>query len=110
MQRTAQDWLVLTGLTHHHAAAVGAVVGHQFGPRVLPLPRTGSAADRFDRRRLLFATQAVMGALAFRLQRPEMRGQVWAPGHSARRLPSRWDGTRPPDMPPSTLRSPGRRG
>ena len=26
MQRTAQDWLVLTGLTHHSAAAVGIVI------------------------------------------------------------------------------------
>ena len=31
MQRTAQDWLVLTQLTHHNATAVGVVMGLQFG-------------------------------------------------------------------------------
>jgi hypothetical protein len=33
MQRTAQDWLVLTELTHHSATAVGLVMGLQFGPQ-----------------------------------------------------------------------------
>jgi hypothetical protein len=33
MQRTAQDWLVLTQLTHHSASAVGGVMGLQFGPQ-----------------------------------------------------------------------------
>ena len=47
MQRTAQDWLVLTGLTDHNATAVGSVMALQFGPRVLLLPLTGYAADRF---------------------------------------------------------------
>jgi hypothetical protein len=32
MQRTAQDWLVLTGLTWHSATAVGIVMSLQFGP------------------------------------------------------------------------------
>ena len=67
MQRTAQDWLVLTALTHHNATAVGVVMGLQFGPQVLLLPWTGSAADRFDRRKLLLATQAAMGVLALGL-------------------------------------------
>jgi MFS family permease len=67
MQRMAQDWLVLTVLTHHDAAAVGIVVACQFGPQVLLLPWTGSAADHLDRRKLLFATQAAMGVLAFGL-------------------------------------------
>ena len=64
MQRTAQDWLVLTQLTHRNATAVGTVMALQFGPQVLLLPLTGYAADHFDRRKLLFATQAAMGALA----------------------------------------------
>ena len=32
MQRTAQDWLVLTQLTHQNASTVGVVMGLQFGP------------------------------------------------------------------------------
>lgn len=67
MQRTAQDWLVLTELTHKNASAVGLVMALQFGPALLLLPVTGWAADRLDRRKLVFATQAVMGALALGL-------------------------------------------
>lgn len=67
MQRTAQDWLVLTQLTHHNATAVGVVTALQFGPQLLLLPLTGWAADRLNRRRLLFATQATMGLLALGL-------------------------------------------
>src|SRR5690349_8744202 len=67
MQRTAQDWLVLTGLTHRNATAVGIVMALQFGPSLLLLPLTGLAADHLDRRKLLLATQAVMGVLALGL-------------------------------------------
>ena len=66
MQRTAQDWLVLTQLTHNNATAVGMVMALQFGPQLLLLPLTGFAADHLDRRKLLFATQAAMGALGAR--------------------------------------------
>lgn len=64
MQRTAQDWLVLTRLTHHSASAVGVVMALQYGPQLLFLPWTGYVADVVERRRLLIATQAVMGVLA----------------------------------------------
>jgi hypothetical protein len=37
MQRTAQDWIVLTELTDHNATAVGIVMGLQFGPLILLL-------------------------------------------------------------------------
>jgi len=67
MQRTAQDWVVLTQLTHHNAAAVGVVMALQYGPLVLLLPWTGAAADHFDRRKLLIATQAALGLLALGL-------------------------------------------
>jgi len=67
MQRTAQDWLVLTQLTHNNATAVGVVVSLQFGPQLLLLPLTGFAADHLDRRKLVIATQAIMGALALGL-------------------------------------------
>src|ERR1700704_1839449 len=64
MQRTAQDWLVLTPLTQKNATAVGVVIALQFGPQLLLLPVTGFAADHLDRRKLLLATQVAMGALA----------------------------------------------
>src|ERR1039457_3121981 len=84
MQRVAQDWIVLTQLTHHDATAVGIVTGRQFAPQLLLLPVTavgivtglqfapqllllpwsGLAADRFNQRKLLMLTQASMGVLA----------------------------------------------
>lgn len=67
VQRTAQDWLVLTHLTHHDASAVGVVMALQFGPQLLLLPWTGSAADRLNQRKLLIATQTTMGVLALAL-------------------------------------------
>lgn len=76
MQRTAQDWLVLTELTHHSASAVGVVMGLQFGPQLLFLPWTGFASDYFDRRKLLMATQAAMGMLALALGLLTVTGAV----------------------------------
>ncbi len=35
MQRLAEDWLVLTQLTHHDASAPGVVTGLQFAPQLL---------------------------------------------------------------------------
>jgi MFS family permease len=67
MQRTAQDWLVLTELTRHNATAVGIVMSLQFGPQLLLTPLAGKVADRLDRRKVLIATQAGMGVLALGL-------------------------------------------
>ena len=67
IQRVAQDWLVLTQLTHHDASALGVVMGLQFAPQLLLLPWTGSAADRLNQRKLLMLTQATMGVLALLL-------------------------------------------
>ena len=67
MQRTAQDWLVLTQLTDNDAVAVGIVMALQFGPQLLLLPLTGLVADRFDQRRILMTTQGLMGALGLAL-------------------------------------------
>jgi MFS family permease len=64
MQRTAQDWIVLTQLTHNNATALGIVMALQFGPQALLLPLTGYAADHLDRRKLLLGTQASLGVLA----------------------------------------------
>ena len=76
MQRTAQDWLVLTELTPHSGTAVGIVMGLQFAPQLLLLPWTGYAADRFDRRKLLIVTQAASGVLALALGLLVVAGRV----------------------------------
>src|ERR1700759_3429213 len=76
MQRTAQDWLVLTDLSDHNATALGIVMGLQFGPQILLLPLTGFAADHLDRRKLLLCTQAAMGLLALGLGMLVVTGMV----------------------------------
>lgn len=79
VQRTAQDWLVFTELTHHDASTVGIVMGLQFAPQLLLLPWTGSAADQFNQRKLLMATQATMGVLSLALGLLTLLGvvQLW---------------------------------
>ena len=79
MQRVAQDWLVLTQLTHHDASALGVVMGLQFAPQLLLLPWTGPAADRLNQRKLLIATQAGMGVFALLLAALTLAGmiQLW---------------------------------
>jgi MFS family permease len=79
MQRAAQDWLVLTQLTHQSASAVGIVMALQFGPQLLLMPWSGYAADHFNQRRLLMATQATMGALSLILGLLTVTGlvQLW---------------------------------
>ncbi len=67
MQRVAQDWLVLTVLTHNSGVAVGIVTGLQFLPALLLSPWAGLLADRVNQRKLLVATQASMGLLALGL-------------------------------------------
>lgn len=64
MQRTAQDWLVLTQLTHHNATAVGIVMACQFGPQLLLLPISGFCADYFNRHKLVMTTQGILCLLA----------------------------------------------
>ncbi|MEC5151833.1 MFS transporter [Cryobacterium sp. GrIS_2_6] len=79
MQRTAQDWIVLTMLTDHNATAVGVVMALQFGPQLLLMPWSGLIADRFNRRRLLIITQSLMGVLALGLGLIVVTGvaQLW---------------------------------
>lgn len=67
MQRTAQDWIVLTDLTDHDAAALGITMSLQFGPQLVLMPVAGLLADRFNRRRLLMFTQAMLGLLGLGL-------------------------------------------
>jgi MFS family permease len=67
MQRTTQDWIVLTRLTDHDAFAVGVTTALQFGPQLFLSPLTGLVADRVPKRLLLTITQAVMGVLGLGL-------------------------------------------
>lgn len=64
MQRTAQDWIVLTELTDNDAGALGINMALQFGPPLVLFPVAGLVADRFDRRKLLVITQAVSALFA----------------------------------------------
>lgn len=64
MQATAQDWVVLTELTDNDATAVGITMALQFGPPLALVGITGWVADRFDRRKLLIATQSALMVLA----------------------------------------------
>ena len=79
MQRTAQDWLVLTVLTRNDAVAVGIVMALQFGPQLILLPITGLVADRVDQRKLLMTTQACMAVLGLGLGILTVSGlvQLW---------------------------------
>ena len=78
MQRTAQDWLVLT-LPGGGGTAVGITTAMQFLPLLLFGMYGGVLADRFPKRRLLMVTQAVMGMLALILGLLVITGtaQVW---------------------------------
>jgi MFS family permease len=76
IQRVAQDWLVLTQLTHRNASALGIVMGLQFAPQLLLLPWTGLAADRLNQRKLLMLTQSAMGVLALVLGALTVEGAV----------------------------------
>ncbi len=69
MQRTAQDWIVLTQLTHNNATAVGVVMSLQFGPQLLMLPfSVASRPIGLDRRKLVGSPPSLRwGALALGL-------------------------------------------
>ncbi|MDR1790791.1 MAG: MFS transporter [Propionibacteriaceae bacterium] len=60
MARIAQDWLVLVILTKNDAFALGVTTALQFLPVVLCAGIAGSAADRFNKRKLLQCTQLAM--------------------------------------------------
>ncbi|TDV72668.1 MFS transporter [Pseudomonas sp. LP_7_YM] len=76
MQRTAQDWLVLTQLTEQNATALGIVMALQFGPMLLLLPLSGVAADHMDRRKLLIGTQLAFAASSLGLGLLTITGHV----------------------------------
>ena len=76
MQRIAQDWLVLTVLTHDSGVAVGITTGLQFLPFLLLGPFTGVVADRVDHRKMLIVTQAGGGLLGVGLGALVITGQA----------------------------------
>ena len=76
MQRTAQDWIVLTELTDRDAAALGITMALQFGPLLVLVPVSGLMADRFDRRKLLIWSVSVQAALALGLGLLVISGHV----------------------------------
>ena len=67
MQRVAQDWLVLTVLTHNSGVAVGITTALQFLPFLLLSPYAGVIADRVNQRQLLIATQTAAAMLGIGL-------------------------------------------
>ncbi len=62
-QTVAQAWLVLR-LSHNDGFALGLLAAAQFLPLLVLSPWAGLIADRFDKRRVLIATQTAMGILA----------------------------------------------
>ena len=75
MQRVAQDWLVLE-LSGGSGVALGIVTALQFGPILLFGMYGGILADRYDKRRLLLATQTALGLLALTLGLLDVAGVV----------------------------------
>ncbi|SDS70748.1 Predicted arabinose efflux permease, MFS family [Brevibacterium sandarakinum] len=67
MQRTAQDWIVLTQLTNNNASALGITMALQMGPQLIMFPFAGAIADKFSKRRLLMVTQSLLGAVGLLL-------------------------------------------
>jgi MFS family permease len=78
MQNVAQDWVVLD-LTHNSGTALGITTALQFLPMLLFGLWGGVFADRHNKRRVMIATQAVQGMLAFSLGILVVTGlvQVW---------------------------------
>lgn len=76
MQGIAQDWLILrlTG----NSTAVGVTLAFQFLPMLLFGMHGGALADRFPKRRILFATQTVNTALAVALAVLTITGTIVA--------------------------------
>jgi MFS family permease len=79
MQRTAQDWLVLTVLTDHSGTAVGIATGLQFLPILFLGPYAGVLADRHSKKMLLLWAQSSMGVCALFLGLLVIAGstQLW---------------------------------
>lgn len=81
MQRVAQDWLVLS-LSDGNAFALGVVMALQFGPTLVLSMWGGVLADRYDKRRILIATQSIAALLGLILGLLDVSGhvQLWHVG------------------------------
>ena len=79
MQRTAQDWIVLTELTAPQRDRDGNRDGVAVRPANPAAAADRLAADHLDRRKVLFCTQAAMGLLALGLGLLVVTGlvQLW---------------------------------
>ncbi len=64
MESTALSWVVLTRLTDNNAGAMGIAMALQFGPPLFLFSLTGWVADRVDRRKFLFMTQAGLALIS----------------------------------------------
>ncbi len=84
MQRIGQDWLVLQ-LSDDSGVALGLITALQFGPTLLLSMYGGVLADRYDKRRMLLVTQALMGVLALGARRCS-----WPPASSSSGTSSCW--------------------
>lgn len=60
MQRTSQDWLVLTQLTDRSSSALGIVSALQFLAIPFLAPFSGAVADRYPKRTILLITQTLL--------------------------------------------------
>jgi len=76
VQRVGQDWLVLRILTQGNGLAPAIVTALQFIPVIVLSPYAGLLADRLPRRKLLIATQAGQGILAFTIGFMTLTGAV----------------------------------
>jgi len=76
IQRVGQDWLVLRVLTNYNAVSESIVIALQFIPFIGLSAYAGVLADRLPRRKLLMATQAGQGILAFVLGIMILTGHV----------------------------------
>ncbi|HEX2298860.1 MAG TPA: MFS transporter, partial [Pseudonocardiaceae bacterium] len=74
-QRVAQDWLVLE-LSGGSPVALGLAVALQFSPTLVLSLWAGVIADRYDKRRLLIASQIAMGLCALLLGLLDVGGLV----------------------------------
>jgi MFS family permease len=60
MTRTAQAWMVLEVLTHGDATALGWLTTAMFLPTLLLTPLAGTLADKFPKRTIMMAAQALL--------------------------------------------------
>jgi MFS family permease len=76
IQRTAQDWIVISDLTNGSATALGVTIALQFTPQLLLMPISGLIADKLNLKKVLYFTQTAQGLLAVALSYVVLSGHV----------------------------------